>query len=43
MVWRARVLAARPRPVTLNPRGAWVALMWGLVFGLLAFGSTRWR
>jgi len=43
MVWRSRVLAARPRPVTLNPRGAWVALMWGLVFGMLAFGSTRWR
>src|SRR5437762_2438136 len=43
LVWRARVLAARPRPVTLNARGAWVALMWGLVFGLLAFGSTRWR
>lgn len=43
MAWRSRVLAARPQPVTLNPRGAWVALMWGLVFGMLAFGSTRWR
>jgi len=43
LVWRSRVLAARPSPVTLNARGAWVALMWGLVFGMLAFGSTRWR
>lgn len=42
-LWRTRVLAARPSPVTLNPRGAWMALLWGLVFGLLAFGSTRWR
>jgi hypothetical protein len=42
-VWRMRVLAARPRPVTLEPKGAWLALMWGVVFGVLALRSTRWR
>jgi len=42
-VWRARVLAARPKPVTLEAKGAWVALIWGAVFGLLSLRSTRWR
>jgi hypothetical protein len=41
--WRGRVLAARPKPVTLDSRGAWVALTWGAIFGLLALRSTRWR
>jgi len=42
-VWRGRVLAARPKPVTLESSGAWVALSWGAIFGLLALRSTRWR
>ena len=42
-VWRGRVLAARPEPVTLESKGAWVALSWGAIFGLLALRSTRWR
>src|SRR5439155_1464720 len=42
-VWRGRVLAARPEPVTLESKGAWVALSWGVIFGLLALRSTRWR
>jgi len=42
-VWRGRVLAARPKPVTLEFNGAWVALTWGVIFGLLALRSTRWR
>lgn len=41
--WRARVLAARPLPVTLSLAGAWAALAWVLVFGALALQSTRWR
>lgn len=41
--WQAAVLAARPRPVTVEPRGGWVALAWGVAFGLLALRSSRWR
>jgi hypothetical protein len=41
--WRARVIVARPRAVTLTPRGAWAAFVWILVLGALALQSTRWR
>jgi hypothetical protein len=41
--WRAAVLAARPKPVTMTASGGWVALGWALGFGLLALRSTRWR
>jgi hypothetical protein len=41
--WHAAVMAARPRPVTVEPRGAWAALAWGAMFGLLALRSSRWR
>ena len=41
--WHARVIAARPRPVTLTPAGAWAAVGWVLALGALALQSTRWR
>jgi len=41
--WRAAVLAARPRAVPIAAAGAWTALSWAVVFGLLALRSTRWR
>lgn len=41
--WRARVLAARPEPVTLTAALAWAAFAWVLAFGTLAVQSTRWR
>jgi hypothetical protein len=41
--WRADVLAARPRPVTLSAAIGWTALGWTLLFGVLAMRSTRWR
>lgn len=41
--WRSTILAARPKVVTLTAPGAWIALGWTVVFGLLALRSTRWR
>ena len=41
--WHADIIAARPQPVTVDPRGAWMALAWGLAFGLVALRSSRWR
>ena len=41
--WHAAVFAAQPRPIAVGPRAAWVALGWGVAFGLLALRSTRWR
>jgi hypothetical protein len=41
--WRADVLAARPKPVSLPPWGAWIALAWAGVFMACALGSSRWR
>jgi hypothetical protein len=41
--WRTAVLAARPRAVPIAAAGAWTALSWAVVFGLLALRSTRWR
>ena len=41
--WRSAVVAARPRAVPIGPAGAWMALSWAVVFGLLALRSTRWR
>lgn len=41
--WHASILAARPRPVTVDPHAAWMALCWGIAFGLLALRSSRWR
>jgi len=29
--------------VTIDRRGAWMALAWGVVFGLLALRSGKWR
>ena len=42
-LWRARVLAARPKTVGLGGRSAWAAVLWGTVLGMLALRSTRWR
>ena len=41
--WRAKVMAARPRPVTFAATIGWTALGWTLIFGFLALRSTRWR
>jgi hypothetical protein len=41
--WRARVIAARPAPVTLPSYGYAAGLGWVLCFGLCALGSSRWR
>lgn len=41
--WHAAVRAARPARVTVEPRGGWIALAWGVAFGLLALRSSRWR
>lgn len=41
--WHAAVLAARPQRVTVEARGGWIALAWGVAFGLLALRSSRWR
>src|SRR5574341_1731 len=42
-LWRHRVLAARPRTVGLSPGGAWAAVLWSTILGILALRSTRWR
>lgn len=41
--WRADVLAARPKPVSLPPWGGWIALVWTGVFMGCALRSSRWR
>jgi hypothetical protein len=41
--WRADVLAARPKPVSLPPWGGWIALVWAGVFMGCALRSSRWR
>jgi len=41
--WHGAVRAARPQQVSVEPRAGWVALAWGVAFGLLALRSSRWR
>jgi len=41
--WRAEILAARPRPVTLPARGVWVVLGWTALFTACGLRSSRWR
>ncbi|MFN8652503.1 MAG: hypothetical protein U0133_11405 [Gemmatimonadales bacterium] len=41
--WHDEVIAARPRPVAIPPFGVAVGLGWGLVLGLVAVRSSRWR
>lgn len=41
--WRAEILAARPLPVSLPPRGLWIALGWTLLFAVCGLRSSRWR
>lgn len=41
--WHAEVIAGRPKPVAIPPFGVAVGLGWGLVFGLAAVRSSRWR
>ena len=43
MAWRASVLAARPRPSSVNPAAALATLGWIVFSGALALRSTRWR
>jgi hypothetical protein len=42
-LWRTRILAARPVPVSLPPLGIWIALGWTAVFAACGLGSSRWR
>jgi hypothetical protein len=42
-LWHGAVVAARPKPVAVPPFGALVGIGWGLVFGLAALRSSRWR
>lgn len=41
--WRADILAARPKAVSLPPWGGWIALVWAGVFMGCALRSSRWR
>jgi hypothetical protein len=41
--WRADVLAARPKPVSLPPWGPLIAIAWAGVFTGCALRSSRWR
>jgi len=41
--WRADILAARPVPVSLPPRGVWIALGWTILFAVCGLRSSRWR
>src|SRR5256885_173582 len=41
--WRAEILAARPVPVSLPPRGIWIALGWTILFAFCGLRSSRWR
>jgi hypothetical protein len=41
--WRADVLAARPKPVSLPPWGPLFAIVWAGVFTGCALRSSRWR
>lgn len=41
--WRADVLAARPKPVSLPPWGPLIAILWAGVFTGCALRSSRWR
>ncbi|HEY6158542.1 MAG TPA: hypothetical protein VIV88_13875 [Gemmatimonadales bacterium] len=41
--WRAEILAARPVPVSLPPRGVWIALGWTILFAVCGLRSSRWR
>ena len=42
-VWRASVIASRPKPVAVPPFGPLVGLGWAAVFGVCALRSSRWR
>lgn len=41
--WHQAVLRSRPVAVDVTPGVGWVALGWGLAFGALVLGSSRWR
>ena len=43
VLWRNRVLAARPKPTTLTRAAGWVAFVWAVALAMVATGSTRWR
>ncbi len=42
-LWQGAVVQARPKPVAIPPFGVVVGLGWGMVFGLMALRSSRWR
>jgi len=41
--WHQAVVSSRPMPVDVTADIGWVALGWGLAFGGLVLGSSRWR
>jgi len=42
-LWRARILAARPESLALQPSAAWAAVLWTVLLGFMALRSSRWR
>ena len=42
-LWRVRILAARPAPVSVPPFGIWIALGWTALFAACGLRSSRWR
>ncbi len=41
--WRSHILAAHPKTVAADSRAGWSAVFWGVLFGLVALRSARWR
>jgi hypothetical protein len=41
--WHMSVVASRPESTGLTRRGAWVAFLWIVLFGVIATRSSRWR
>jgi len=41
--WRSEILGSRPTPVSLPPRGPWIALGWVAFFTACGLRSSRWR
>ncbi|MBE0594588.1 MAG: hypothetical protein IH616_19550 [Gemmatimonadales bacterium] len=41
--WRRRILAARPKSMTLTRISGWIAFLWAAAFAVAATRSSRWR
>jgi hypothetical protein len=42
-LWRERLIAARPKPVTVTPADGWMAFSWAVLLLVGALRSSRWR